>query len=286
MRTLLLLFVGLIGSLAACAAQDPASLFPPIDQWRTAVISGNSAGLKSLYSTQPAAQINTSAGHVDSDSTVAFWVSLKPKTITVHAVEFVSPRPDVAAFTLEVKATSAAGHVTNLVDGQTWQNQGGVWRIVGEKRDLAKLEQPATVDAHIYPTGDAHQQIQEALTRARHEHKNLLLVFGADWCYDCHVLAKAFKRPDIASVLNANYELVNIDIGNGDKNLDLAAQYQLPLNRGVPAVAVLDSSGNLLFSQKSGEWERARALGPQDLIAFLNKWKPQSRSAASRHATG
>ena len=273
MRVLLFLFL----CLAASAAQDPASLFPPIDQWRTAVISGNAAGLKSLYSTQPAAQINTSAGHVDSDSTVAFWTGLRAKSISLKAAEAGRLRPDVEAFTLLVKVTGANGNVRNFVEGQTWQNQGGVWRIVGEKRDLAKLAQPETVDAHIYPTGDAHQQIQEALARARREHKNLLLVFGADWCYDCHVLDKAFKRPDIAPVLNANYELVNIDIGNGDKNLDLAAQYQLPLNKGVPAVAVLDSSGNLLFSQKSGEWERARALGPQDLKEFLNKWKPQSR---------
>jgi Thioredoxin-like len=277
MRTLLLLFIGLIGCIAPCAAQDPASFFPAIDQWKTAVISGNSAGLKSLYSSSPPAQVNTGSGKTDADAAVAFWIGLKPKSMTLHAVEAVNPRPDIAAFTLEVKATGASGRVTNLVEGQTWQNQAGVWRIVGEKRDLAKLAQPETVDAHIYPTGDAHQQIQEALARARREHKNLLLVFGADWCYDCHVLDKAFRRPDIAPVLNANYELLNIDIGNGDKNLDIAEQYQLPLNRGVPAVAVLDSSGNLLFSQKSGEWERARALGPQDLKEFLNKWKPQNR---------
>ena len=273
MRTFLFLLL----YVAACAAQDPGSLFPPIDQWRTAVINHDANALSSIYSSQPAAQINTSAGHVDRDSAIAFWVGLKAKTISLKAVEAVSPRRDLEAFTLQVKVNGAGGRVTNFVEGQTWQNQGGVWRIVGEKRDLAKLEQPATVDAHLYPTGDAHQQIQETLARARREHKNILLVFGADWCYDCHVLDKAFHRPDIGPILNTNYELVNIDIGNGDKNLDIAAQYQLPLNRGVPAVAVLDSSGNLLFSQKSGEWERARGLGPQDLKEFLSKWKPQSK---------
>jgi thioredoxin 1 len=178
---------------------------------------------------------------------------------------------------LQATVTNAAGRITKLVEGQTWQNQAGVWRIVGEKRDLAKLEQPATVDAHIYPTGDARQQIREALARASREHKNVLLLFGADWCYDCHVLDKAFRRPDIAAVLNPNYELVNVDIGEGDKNLDMAVEYQVPLNRGVPAAAVLDSTGKLLYSQKNGDWERARALAPQDLLEFLNKWKPQSR---------
>jgi thiol:disulfide interchange protein len=195
--------------------------------------------------------------------------------MTLKAVEAGSPRRDLQAFTLLVKVTGANGHAANFVEGQTWQNQGGFWRIVGEKRDVAKLEQPATVDEQLYPAADARQQIAQALDRARSEHKNVLLVFGADWCYDCHVLDKAFHRPDIAPLLKSNYELVNVDIGNGDKNLDIAAQYEVALNRGVPAAAVLDSSGKLVFSQKSGEWERARGLSPQDLVTFLNKWKPK-----------
>jgi hypothetical protein len=264
--------------LFACSgtAQQSES-FPPIEQWKAAVISGDAAALKSLYSNSPPAQVNTTSGKVDADAGVAFWMSLKARTITLKAVEAGSPRADLQAFTLLATVKSATGKITKLVEGQTWQNQAGVWRIVGEKRDLAKLEQPATVNAHLYPTGDARQQIHDAVARAGREHKNVLLVFGADWCYDCHVLDKAFHRPDIAAVLNPNYELVDVDIGEGNKNLDLAARYEVALNRGVPAVAVLDSKGALLYSQKAGEWERARALGPQDLLEFLNRWKAQSR---------
>lgn len=258
------------------AAQQPAS-FLAIEQWKAAVISGDAVSVKSLYSDSPPAQINTTSGRTDVDAAVAFWTSLKARTISAHIAEAGSRRPDVQVFTLQLKVKDAAGRTTNIVEGQTWQNQGMMWRIVGEKRDVAKLEQPASVDVHLYPTGDARQQIHEAVTRAAREHKNVLLVFGADWCYDCHVLDKAFHRPDVAAVLNPNFEVANIDIGEGDKNLDIAAQYEVALNRGVPAVAVLDSKGALLYSQKSGEWERARALAPQDVLAFLDKWKPQSR---------
>jgi len=251
--------------------------FPPIEQWKAAVIKGDALGLKSLYSVSPAAVINTTSGKAGPDAAVAYWTSLKARSITLNAVEAGSPRPDLEAFTLLASVKSSSGKITKLVEGQTWQNQAGVWRIVGEKRDLAKLEQPATVDAHLYPTGDARQQIHDAVERARRGHKNVLLVFGADWCYDCHVLDKAFHRPDVAPVLNSNYELVNVDIGEGNKNLDLAAQYEVALNRGVPAVAVLDSRGALLYSQKAGEWERARGLSPQDFLQFLNKWKPVGR---------
>ncbi len=39
-------------------------------------------------------------------------------------------------------------------------------------------------------------------------------------------------------------------------------------------MAVLDSNGKLLYSQQGGEFEKARALAPEDVLAFLNKWKP------------
>jgi hypothetical protein len=62
-----------------------------------------------------------------------------------------------------------------------------------------------------------------------------------------------------------------------DKNLDIAKKYDVPLDRGVPAIAVLDSNGTLLFSQKRGEFEAARYMAPEDILAFLHAWQPPSR---------
>ncbi len=261
---------------ALCSAQQSMDL-AAIEQWKAAVLKGDAAALKSLYSTTPQPKISTTSGHIDADADVAFWVGLKAKTMTMTVAEAGSPQPGVESFTLQLTIIGANGRRTNIVEGQAWLNEAGVWRLVGAKRDIAKLAQPTALDEKIYPTGDARAQIQQAVTGASKLHKNILLVFGADWCYDCHVLEKAFHRPDVAAVLSPNFRIVDIDIGNGDKNLDLAAQYQVPLNRGVPAIAILDSKGNLLFSQKNGEWERARALGPEDLLALLKQWKPQAR---------
>ena len=66
-------------------------------------------------------------------------------------------------------------------------------------------------------------------------------------------------------------------MGQGDKNQDLMNEYQVPMQRGIPAIAVLDASGKVIYSQKNGEFERARAIGPEDLLEFLKKWKPQAR---------
>jgi thioredoxin 1 len=121
---------------------------------------------------------------------------------------------------------------------------------------------------------DARAEIKEALKKAEAGHKRVIVVFGANWCYDCHVLDKAFHRPDLAPILTANYEVVHVDIGKGEKNQDLMAKYEVPMKRGIPGVAVLDPNGKLVYSQKNGEFENARALAPEDFLVFLNKWKP------------
>ena len=121
---------------------------------------------------------------------------------------------------------------------------------------------------------DAHAEIQEALQKATAEHKRVIVVFGANWCYDCHVLDKAFHSADLAPIIAVNYEVVHIDIGRGEKNQDLMDKYQVPMKRGIPGLAVLDSDGKLVYSQKNGEFENARAMSSKDFQEFLNQWKP------------
>jgi thiol:disulfide interchange protein len=127
-------------------------------------------------------------------------------------------------------------------------------------------------------TADAHAEIKEALEKATAEYKRVIVVFGANWCFDCHVLDKAFHSSDLAPIIAANYEVVHVDIGRGEKNQDLMTKYEVPMKRGIPGLAVLDADGKLVYSQKNGEFENARALNPEDFQAFLNKWKPAAQN--------
>jgi thiol:disulfide interchange protein len=141
------------------------------------------------------------------------------------------------------------------------------------------FSQAVKKEKEIYnESADAHAEIREALEKATAEHKRVILVFGANWCYDCHVLDAAFHGSDLAPILAANYEVVHVDIGKGDKNQDLMTKYEVPMKRGIPGLAVLDPDGKLVYSQKNGELENARGLAPKDFLAFLNKWKPEAQS--------
>jgi len=141
------------------------------------------------------------------------------------------------------------------------------------------FSQSISKEKEIYnESADARAEIKEALAKATAEHKRVIVVFGANWCFDCHVLDKAFHSSDLAPIIAANYEVVHVDIGKGEKNQDLMAKYEVPIKRGIPGLAVLDAAGKLVYSQKNGEFENARALTPEDFLAFLNKWKPAAQS--------
>lgn len=133
------------------------------------------------------------------------------------------------------------------------------------------------IQRNIYSaSADARADIQYALLTAQRDHKRIILDFGGNWCGDCIVLNYYFHQSPNADLLNRNFVLVDIDIGKYDHNLDLARQYQIPLKLGVPALAVLSPSGQLLYSQRNGEFEKAAHMAPSAVTAFLNRWKPAS----------
>ena len=125
----------------------------------------------------------------------------------------------------------------------------------------------------IYPdiqaaSGDIHA----AIIQASREHKRVILDFGGDWCPDCQVLNIYFHQSPNRELLEKYFIRVNVNIGHEDANVEIAHHYGVPL-QGVPALAVLDSHGKLLYAQNK-EFSDMRNMQASDLTAFLEKWKP------------
>jgi thioredoxin 1 len=138
--------------------------------------------------------------------------------------------------------------------------------------DTGPTEEPGR--AVIYPDGaQAAQDITTALARAGKEKKRVLLDFGGNWCGDCQVLEIYFHDPANWNLLQQNYVLVPVNIGRYDQNLDIAAKYGVPVDKGVPALAVLDANGQLVYSQRNREFEAMRKVDPAAVTQFLLQWK-------------
>ena len=127
----------------------------------------------------------------------------------------------------------------------------------------------------IYPDpAQAKPQIAAALKTAAATHKRVLLDFGGNWCGDCQVLDIYLHDPRNKSLLQANFVLVHVNVGHMDANLDIAEQYGVPVEKGVPALAVLTQQGKLLYSQKNGQFEAMRSMQSASVTEFLGQWKP------------
>ncbi|MCC6950486.1 MAG: thioredoxin family protein [Phycisphaerales bacterium] len=129
----------------------------------------------------------------------------------------------------------------------------------------APTPQPAPASAQakarpdIYDTGaDARAQIELALAHAKANNTRVLLQWGANWCGWCHQLHDLFKRNrDVSKKITYEYEVVLVDIGRFDKQMDLAEKYGADLRKhGVPFLTVLDASGKVLANQATSPFEK------------------------------
>jgi thioredoxin 1 len=275
------------------ASAVPTSFaFEPLDNWKAAVLAGDKAALTSYYTTSPPARTKTPKTEtLDPSEEPMFWSSLKPAGLDhldIKVLEAKTQQPGVMSLVLRIEAEikTSAGENSDIVSAaQVWVQKLGEWKIIATQRgDLAakearRLPEPAKPNTQLYPPPEeAQAEISSALAAAAKDHKRVLLVFGGNWCYDCHVLDATFRSKAFAPLVNANYHVIHINVGNYDVNLDLAKKYEIPLEKGVPSLAILDPDGTLVVSQKKGEFESTVRIGPEDVVDFLKKWKPQRGS--------
>jgi thioredoxin 1 len=138
----------------------------------------------------------------------------------------------------------------------------------------AGLAHPAGPD--IYPDpSQARVDIAAAIQKAAATNRRVLLDFGGNWCGDCRVLDIYMHDEKNKPLLDANFVVVHVNVGHFDANQDIAEKYDVPLHRGVPALAVLSEHGKLLYSQKNGEFESMRRMESSSVTEFLVHWRPE-----------
>jgi len=126
-------------------------------------------------------------------------------------------------------------------------------------------------------TADAHRDVQQALAAARSQDKDVLVIFGANWCEDCRELDRALHGSS-AALIDSRFIVVKIDVGNFDRNLDLANRYGNPIHKGIPAAVVLTPGERVMYATQAGELANARHMGERGIYDFLSKELPARTS--------
>ena len=119
-------------------------------------------------------------------------------------------------------------------------------------------------------SADARADLNNALQQAKSQGKRVLVVFGANWCADCQALAKLMASGPVADHVAQRYVVTKVDVGDFNKNLDLARQMGEATKKGIPAVAVLAADGAFVRATQAGELASARRMGDTQVIAVLD----------------
>jgi thioredoxin 1 len=276
MRPVLLLFLLVSSSLFAQTRSQAL-----VQQWRSAVMTGDAVKINALAADPARVQVQVQDGSSATfASEVERWVQMKKDglvSVTAELMKEEHPQSGTTLLNLEVELrTSEHGKTKTRYEQEAlgFADQGGNPKLVFFARGNQSFVKPLRqLNPHLYDEkADAKEEIADALRSAKLDHKKTLLVFGGNWCYDCHVLDAMFHQPDLAPTVNRGFHVVHVDIGRGEKNTDLVQKYGVNPERGVPAIAVLDAGGKLIFSDKGGEFSRARSMDPEVILGFLRQW--------------
>lgn len=120
---------------------------------------------------------------------------------------------------------------------------------------------------------DAVAQVAAAAARAKARHKLLLIDLGGDWCPDCRILAGTMELPEVKAFVRARYEVVTVDVGRFDRNLQIPARYGITKRLdGVPSILVVDPVHDVLVNVSA--LSDTRSMTPQALADWLAQWTP------------
>jgi thiol-disulfide isomerase/thioredoxin len=120
---------------------------------------------------------------------------------------------------------------------------------------------------------NADQQVAQAKARAKAKGKLLLIDLGGNWCPDCRVLAGIIELPEVKAFVQKHYEVVTVDIGRLDKNLQVAQHYGVDKLKGVPALLIVNPrTDKLLNADRLFALSDARHMTPQALADWLAQW--------------
>lgn len=174
------------------------------------------------------------------------------------------------------------------------------WAQPAPKDSPTKTSPTSASREKVYDeAADARKDIAAALSRAERENKRVLIQWGGNWCSWCLKLNELCKRDkNIAHELLYEYEVVHVDAGKNNKNLDLAQQYQAPVEKeGFPYLTVLDASGKVIANHETGSLELKDSNGesvlgagaghdPAKVLKFLQDHQAPALNASEVLAAG
>ncbi|MBL6938830.1 MAG: thioredoxin family protein [Alphaproteobacteria bacterium] len=119
----------------------------------------------------------------------------------------------------------------------------------------------------------ADAAVKAAFDRAKKSHRRVLIDLGGNWCGDCIVLSNLMQLPDLKPFVEKHFEVVVIDVGRFNKNLQVPARFGFTQRLiGVPTIIIATPDGKLVNGRDVFAMASARDLTPQAIADWLAKY--------------
>lgn len=146
-----------------------------------------------------------------------------------------------------------------------------------EARVAAAGHGGAETGAHKEPrpydkSAEAWSDVDAAFSRARRSGKRVILAMGANWCHDSRSLAAKFQTPVFETLISKHYELVYIDVGQKNRNKDIARFYGIDDIVGTPTVLILSEDQELLNKSTAPTWRNAASRSLDDTLLYFTAY--------------
>jgi thioredoxin 1 len=91
---------------------------------------------------------------------------------------------------------------------------------------------------------DARADVVAAKARALEQGMFLMVTFGANWCTDCRTLYMHLESDEVSAYAKDRFEFANVNVGKFNRNIELAKELGVNLERGVPVAIFLTLKEN------------------------------------------
>jgi thioredoxin 1 len=130
-------------------------------------------------------------------------------------------------------------------------------------------------------SANAQDDIAKALADAAQTRRQVLVIFGANWCADCRALDASLKTAHNAELMAREFVVVKVDVGNFDRNGPVTTRYGNPTRKGIPSAVLLSPTHQVLYATRAGELSNARRMSDSGVYEFFTQAAAAARSGKS-----
>lgn len=131
--------------------------------------------------------------------------------------------------------------------------------------EVLNMPLPLPYNGEIYSESDIERFLDSSINKS----KQPIIIFGGNWCPDCRILEGTLQLPTIKKYMIEHYEIMHVDVGRYDKNMNLISYFKIPKEEGVPRVLVFDTNKNILNMESTKEWTTARDRKQQEIFNYF-----------------